>query len=95
MTQKEIKMPKRITVELNAAEERYYRAEYKRLGLDKDIGGWLPGPKETMIAKVVQASNNQQSSDSDKVASIMIVMDDWPNTKNEIIMRDLHQILGV
>lgn len=92
---REFKAPKRITIELTDAEERFYRAEHKRLGLDKDIGGWIPGAKESMIKKIVKAADNKQPSDSEKIVTISIVMDDWLKAPNEIIIRDLKQILGM
>lgn len=94
---REFKLPKRITIELTDAEERFYRQEYNRLGLgkDNDLGGWIPGPRETIISKIVEAAGIPMGSDSEQIESIRIKMDDWPGASSEVILRDLFDIMGI
>ena len=92
---REFKLPKRITIELTEAEERYYRQEYKRLGIANNIGGWVPGPRETVIQKILEAADLPKPSDSEQMESIRILMDDWPGATSEKILADLFQIMGI
>ena len=92
---REFKAPKRVTIEITHVEDAYLYAEAKRLGIESpDVGGWVPGPRETILKKLVTASRAEQPSDSEKIAAIMVVMDDWPGSTSEKILADLKGILN-
>ena len=88
------KMPKRITIEMTDTEIDWFKKEHKRLGLEKDIGGWNPGPQQAVIQKIVSAAEGQQGSDSDKIQTIQVVMDDWATADGKTIIKELKQILA-
>ena len=92
---REIKEPKRVTIELTTAEEVWIQGEAKRIGLEgPDVGGWVPGARESILKKLLAGIRAEKPSDSEKIAAIMVVMDDLPGASSETILRDLKGILA-